>query len=49
MRYDREGQTKIATGTLVAIDNQIDPTTGTVRLKASFGNTRRRRCTRTSS
>ncbi len=37
--YDREGRTKIATGTLVAIDNQIDPTTGTVRLKASFGNT----------
>ena len=37
--FDREGKTKIATGTLVAIDNQIDPTTGTVRLKASFGNT----------
>ncbi len=37
--YDREGRTKIATGTLVAIDNQIDPATGTVRLKASFGNT----------
>ncbi|PYN19091.1 MAG: multidrug transporter subunit MdtA [Candidatus Rokuibacteriota bacterium] len=37
--YDREGRTKIAAGTLVAIDNQIDPTTGTVRLKASFGNT----------
>lgn len=36
--YDREGRTKIATGTLVAIDNQIDPATGTVRLKASFGN-----------
>jgi multidrug efflux system membrane fusion protein len=37
--FDREGRTKIATGTLVAIDNQIDPATGTVRLKASFGNT----------
>ena len=37
--FDREGRTKIATGTLVAIDNQIDPTTGTVRLKASYGNT----------
>jgi multidrug efflux system membrane fusion protein len=36
--YDREGRTKITTGVLVAIDNQIDPTTGTVRLKASFGN-----------
>jgi len=37
--FDREGRTKIATGTLVAIDNQIDPTTGTVRLKASYPNT----------
>ena len=37
--FDREGRTQIATGTLVAIDNQIDPTTGTVRLKASYGNT----------
>ena len=37
--FDREGRTKIAAGTLVAIDNQIDPTTGTVRLKAAFGNT----------
>ncbi len=37
--FDREGRTKIATGALVAIDNQIDPATGTVRLKASFGNT----------
>src|SRR5439155_1115892 len=36
--FDREGRTKIAAGTLVAIDNQIDPATGTVRLKASFGN-----------
>jgi len=37
--FDREGRTKIATGTLVAIDNQIDPATGTVRLKASYPNT----------
>jgi len=37
--YDREGRTKIASGTLAAIDNQIDPTTGTLRLKASFANT----------
>src|SRR5438105_15756493 len=36
--YDREGRTKVATGTLAAIDNQIDPTTGTVRLKAAFAN-----------
>ena len=36
--FDREGRTKLATGTLAAIDNQIDPTTGTVRMKASFDN-----------
>jgi multidrug efflux system membrane fusion protein len=36
--YDRELKTKIATGTLLAVDNQIDPTTGTVRLKAVFSN-----------
>ena len=36
--YDREGRTKVAGGTLAAIDNQIDPTTGTVKLKASFAN-----------
>src|SRR5205823_1005959 len=36
--YDREGRTKLTTGTLAAIDNQIDPTTGTVKLKASFAN-----------
>ena len=36
--YDREGRTKLATGTLAAIDNQIDPTTGTVRMKATFEN-----------
>jgi membrane fusion protein, multidrug efflux system len=33
------GQTqKLATGTLLTVDNQIDPTTGTVRLKATFEN-----------
>jgi membrane fusion protein, multidrug efflux system len=37
--YDREGRTRIATGTLAAIDNQIDPATGTLRLKATFANT----------
>jgi multidrug efflux system membrane fusion protein len=36
--YDREGRTKVASGTLAAIDNQIDPATGTVRLKAAFAN-----------
>lgn len=36
--YDRAGQKKIATGSLLTVDNQIDPTTGTVRLKAIFPN-----------
>jgi membrane fusion protein, multidrug efflux system len=36
--YSRDDQTKLATGKLVTIDNQIDPTTGTVRLKAVFEN-----------
>jgi multidrug efflux system membrane fusion protein len=36
--FDREGRTKLATGTLAAIDNQIDPATGTVRMKAAFDN-----------
>jgi len=36
--YDRSGKTKLAEGTLKAIDNQIDPTTGTIKLKAQFDN-----------
>ena len=36
--YDREQKQKLATGELLTIDNQIDPTTGTVRLKALFPN-----------
>jgi multidrug efflux system membrane fusion protein len=30
---------KLASGTLLTIDNQIDPTTGTVKLRATFPNT----------
>ncbi len=37
--YDRAQQRKLATGSLFTVDNQIDPTTGTVRLKAEFPNT----------
>jgi membrane fusion protein, multidrug efflux system len=37
--WDREGKRKITTGYLFTIDNQIDPTTGTVKLKAVFQNT----------
>ena len=36
--YDRDDTTKIATGKLLTIDNQIDPTTGTYKLKAVFNN-----------
>ncbi len=36
--YDRTMQTKIAAGVLTAIDNQIDTTTGTVKLRATFDN-----------
>ena len=36
--YDRAGQTKLATGTLASLDNQIDTATGTVKAKAEFAN-----------
>ena len=37
--FDRNDTTKIATGTLEAVDNEIDQTTGTSKLKAVFPNT----------
>ena len=37
--YDRTAQTKIASGTLLTIDNLIDTTTGTVKGRALFANT----------
>jgi len=37
--WDREGKTRLATGKLLTADNQIDTTTGTVKLKAEFPNT----------
>jgi len=36
--YSRDNQTKLATGKLETIDNEIDQTTGTGRLKAVFDN-----------
>ncbi|MDE2117138.1 MAG: MdtA/MuxA family multidrug efflux RND transporter periplasmic adaptor subunit [Betaproteobacteria bacterium] len=36
---DRDGKTKLATGKLLTVDNQIDVATGTVKLKAEFANT----------
>ncbi len=37
--WDREQKVKLATGMLASVDNQIDPATGTVKLKAQFANT----------
>ena len=36
--YDRSGATKIADGALQTFDSQIDPTTGTIKLRAEFPN-----------
>jgi multidrug efflux system membrane fusion protein len=36
--YDRAQQNKLATGTLLTLDNQVDTTIGTVKFKAVFGN-----------
>ena len=36
--YSQDGKTLLARGTLSAVDNQIDTTTGTVKLKARFAN-----------
>jgi len=36
--WDRENKTMLGQGTLETIDNQIDPTTGTLRLRATFEN-----------
>ena len=37
--FNRDGTQHLSTGRLVTADNQIDPTTGTVKLKAVFDNT----------
>ena len=36
--WDRAQKTRLASGRLLSVDNQIDPTTGTVKLKAQFAN-----------
>jgi multidrug efflux system membrane fusion protein len=36
--YDRTAQTKIASGQLLTLDNQIDTTTGTIKARALFDN-----------
>jgi len=37
--FDRTQQNLLATGVLASLDNQIDPATGTIKLKAEFANT----------
>ena len=39
--YDRTDTKLVATGTLTTVDNTVDTTTGTVKLRASFANTDR--------
>ncbi len=36
--YDRSNTTQLATGQVLTTDNEVDPTTGTVKLKAEFAN-----------
>ena len=36
--YARDNKTKLAQGSLTTLDNQIDPTTGTLKLRATFDN-----------
>jgi multidrug efflux system membrane fusion protein len=36
--FARDDTSKLATGTLLLVDNQIDQATGTIRLKATFPN-----------
>jgi membrane fusion protein, multidrug efflux system len=36
--FGNDGRTVVETGTLASIDNQVDPTTGTVKLKGQFPN-----------
>jgi len=36
--FDRSNSTKLAAGKVLTVDNQIDPTTGTIKLRALFEN-----------
>jgi membrane fusion protein, multidrug efflux system len=36
--FDRSAETKLATGTLLSLDNEIDTSTGTVRFRSEFSN-----------
>jgi len=36
--FDRSAETKVAVGSLLSVDNQIDTSTGTVRFRGEFSN-----------
>jgi multidrug efflux system membrane fusion protein len=36
LAYDRDKKTLLANGTVLAVDNQVDTTTGTIKVKAEF-------------
>lgn len=36
--YDRTAETLLETGSLLTLDNQVDPTTGTIKMRAIFAN-----------
>jgi multidrug efflux system membrane fusion protein len=36
--YSSDGKTKLSDGKLLTLDNEIDPTTGTIKLKSEFAN-----------
>lgn len=36
--WDRTNSKKLSEGTLLSLDNQIDATTGTIKVKARFNN-----------
>ena len=38
LAYSSDGKTKLSQGTLLTLDNAIDTTTGTIKLKATFAN-----------
>jgi membrane fusion protein, multidrug efflux system len=38
--YDRSQEKKLSTGKLLALDNQVDTTTGTIKLRAQFDNSK---------
>ncbi|HEX3501070.1 MAG TPA: efflux RND transporter periplasmic adaptor subunit [Stellaceae bacterium] len=41
LAFSRDNQTKLGEGTLAVIDNVIDATTGTIKIKATFANSER--------